>query len=281
MFLRVQEKEITIGMVNMRDKKTMVFPVILADICCLGSIQSHGEPQQDSPASKEAAVLFKQVEDRFDLVQSLQYTVERASGRAMAESKERWRFSFVNPSKLRVDYEAPLERLIVMNEEVFWEYIPAARKAAKTDLTRLSDLEKQKLVSMTMARLSIDGLRMGNYQTMLDRVVSVKSLDRDPNIVVVEGEKPRFVLKIDKAKKALVQTEIYDEKGLLQVITRAKGFSEVAPGYWWPEEIAAEYETDKGVLIARVHFSEIHVNETIPEKQFTYTPVAGVQVLEK
>ncbi len=225
--------------------------------------------------------LFMSVESRFESLRSLQYTVDKTTRTDRETVKERWIFRYRSPSFIRIDYEKPEERVFVLNEEVFWEFIPAVRKAMRTSLARLDSEQKQALIGSVFGRLAIDGLRLGDYREMASRVTKIERTELDnKSTFVVEGDNPRFSLRIDADKKVLLQMEIYDFSGGLKVHTMASDFVEAAPSFWFPQKIEVGYSNQRVSVTCLFVISDIEVNQDIPLTTFDFQPPKGVSITE-
>jgi outer membrane lipoprotein-sorting protein len=224
--------------------------------------------------------LFRETEARFDSAQSLQYTVSKTTRMDRRTVEERWTLFYEQPDLLRVDYHQPIERLLVMNAEDMWEYIPAARKAVRTRLSKLSDEKRTTLLASVLGRVSVDGLRLGDYRDMIQRAVSVRTTGTNSETYIVEGQDPRFVVEIDASRHALLRTEIYDTKGKLKIRTVSSAFSEIISGFWFPSRIQATYWSAGGYVVSDFSLIEAQVNGIIAPPTFQFTPREGIAVVE-
>ncbi len=228
---------------------------------------------------ERAERLFSQVEKRFDDVKSLSYTVERVVRMHQAEQKDSWTFRIKQPAGLCVEYSTPHKRRIVTDGTVLWEYIPEIGKAMRTDLTVLNEERRRDVIASVLGRVTVDGIRLGNYQELLKQVVSVSESAEDENVMVVEGASPKFFIHIDVSRNVIVQTEVYDGEGRLRIRTRSSGFVEAAPSFWFPQEIGSAQGTEKGMVQGIVRISNIRVDEE-KDESFQFIPSPDIAIVE-
>lgn len=234
----------------------------------------------DAGGEPAARALFQQVEDRFLNADTLSYTVKKVSVSRKMRTEERWVFRYKRPDLVRIDYQSPHERSVIINSSLLWEYIPQLRKAAKTDLSALTAEQKARKVAEVMAHVSVDGLRLGNFENMAKNARSVKiALWSGKPVQAVEGADPRFAVYIEKERSVLLRTEIYDRKGNLVIRTEASRFMEAAPGFWMPQEIRATYGTKEGFVQSAITLQDIAVNTSLADELFRFAVPKGVEVI--
>uniref|UniRef100_C6E6V2 Putative outer membrane lipoprotein-sorting protein n=1 Tax=Geobacter sp. (strain M21) TaxID=443144 RepID=C6E6V2_GEOSM len=241
---------------------------------CLHQPQMAGANEAPS-----AAELFKRVEGRFARLQSISYSVKRFSTSKQQAAGDRWLFSFKSPDKVRVDYLEPYSRLIVTDGASLLEYLPSARKALKTDLVSASPQKRAMVLNGALGRVSVDGLRLGNYQEMLRRAVKVTPARVGENKAwLVEGANPRYLVFIDQEKEVPLKTEIYGADGGLILRTEASSLYQAAPGFWLPREIASTTRAADGFYKTTLSLSDIRVDEAIADQVFRFDLPAGVEI---
>ncbi len=227
-----------------------------------------------------AGALFLGVEQRFLNLETLSYTVKKVSTLKNKQHEEEWTFRYKKPGSVRIDYQAPHERLIVLDEQSLFEYIPVLKKAVRTDLTSKSKKAIQ-TVAEVMSHVSVDGLRVGNYQELEKKAVSVRKVTwAGADAYLVEGTDPRYVMYIDDAKKALLRTEIYDKKGGLVIRTDASRFVEAAKDFWMPREVHVTYNTPEGFVQSKILLQDIKVDEAISGELFHFSAPKGTAVIQ-
>ena len=242
-------------------------------------LNSTSGAQAASPA-ETADTLFQSLDAHFVSARDLRYVVERTSQMERETTRERWTFSYHAPDEVRIDYQEPSERIIVANDTDLWEYIPAARKAMRTQLGKLTATKRQAVVASVLGRVSVDGLRLGDYHGMLSRVTGIRIDPDQPSVVFVEGVDPRFVVGIDTGKNVLVSTEIYKPDGALALRTTASDFREVLPAFWFPRLIRSTYGTDKGFITSDTSISDFQGDTERTKDLFHFIPPKGVTVVE-
>ena len=236
-------------------------------------------PPPPPPPIATALNLLQEVEQRFSSLQSLHYQVTRISQKGRQSQTERWIFTFAAPDRLRIDYQSPQERLILVNADEMWEYIPSVRQAMKTDLKPFSPTEKARRLASVMARVSIDGLHPGAIEAFTGAVNRVSQIPGSNVIWRIEGTKPRFILTLDPSRKILLGAEIYDTQDRLTLRTEASDLQAILPGYWFPRRIQAAYPLENEFVTSEVHLEGIALNQPQPDSLFTFTPPAGIKVL--
>jgi outer membrane lipoprotein-sorting protein len=195
-------------------------------------------------------------------------------------TRERWTFSYHAPDQVRIDYQEPSERILIANETNLWEYIPAARKAMRTQLDKLPPDKRQAVIASVLGRVNVDGIRLGNYHGMLSRVTQIRTDPNQPSVVLVEGADPRFVVGIETGKNVLVSSEIYKQDGALILRTVASDFREVFPSFWFPRHIRATYGTEKGFVTTDTAISDFQLDAEVMKDPFHFIPPKGVTVVE-
>jgi len=160
-----------------------------------------------------------------------------------------------------------------------WEYAPSVRKAQHTDLASLSVQDRGKLLLGVLARVSIDGIRLGSYQDMVRRATRAVESTNAANTVAVEGQAPRFSVTVDTDRGVLLETDIYDTEGNLKLRTRASDLLEISHGFWYPQDVEATYRTSDGLVVSRIALSDIAVNATLGGDTFRFVPPKFVTLI--
>lgn len=246
----------------------------------LSSGASMAEPAPTGEVAR-AEQLFSLVEKRFDVLQTLQYTVERSTQSPRRTMQERWLFRYRQPGDIRVDYQQPQDRVVIVTSSNLVEYLPAVRKAMRTNLTLMKPPERLQRVGGVLARVSVDGLRVGDTRAMLGRVRQVRPDEQQAGAWWIEGEGPRFRVLVDAKRQVVLNTELWDARGDIKLQTTAKDFTEVVPGQWFPQHITAIYGTAEGTVTSTVRLSDMHVNVIMEPTLFGFVPDKKVDVLER
>lgn len=227
-----------------------------------------------------AGALFRQVEDRFWNVTTMSYSVKRAMVTSKHNAEDRWIFHYKKPDRVRIDYLAPHERVIIFDGTTLWEYIPELKKAAKTDVAGMPKEKQAKTLADVMAHVTVDGLRLGDYSRMEKSASSVKTVSSSgKDVYVVEGKGPRYVVYIDKDKQALLKTEIYDKKGALTLRTIGSRLIEVGKDFWMPQEIRSTYRSGTGFVQTTINLNDIRVDAPIADDMFRFEVPKGIAVI--
>jgi outer membrane lipoprotein-sorting protein len=228
-----------------------------------------------------AGTLFRGVEQRFLNVETLSYTVKKISTLKNKQSEEEWVFHYKKPGYVRIDYQVPHERLIILDGKTLIEYIPVMKKAMRTDLTALSKEKADRIVADVMSHVSVDGLRVGNYGELEKKVVSVrKTTWAGADAYLIEGADPHYLMYIDKMKNALLRTEIFDKKGGLVIRTEASRFIEAVKDFWMPRDIHITYNTPEGFVQSKILLQDIKVDGKIPGELFLFNAPKGTTVIQ-
>jgi outer membrane lipoprotein-sorting protein len=236
-------------------------------------------PPLPPPSSAAALSLLQDIEQRFTTLQSLRYQVVRTSKKGHQSQTERWVFTFSAPDRLRIDYQAPQERLILINADEMWEYIPSVRQAMKTDFKPLAPAEKARRLASVMARVSIDGLHPGAMEAFTGAVQKITLIPGSNAIWRIDGLHPRFTLTLDPQRKVLLSAEINDTQDHLTLRTEASDWQEVLPSYWFPRRIKAAYPIGADFVTSEMQLDGIELNRSQPDSLFTFSPPAGVKLL--
>lgn len=228
------------------------------------------------PAPEQAAALLREIESRFAGLPSLRYQVECVARNGRQSQTERWTFAYRAPDRIRIDYHEPVARTILIGPDEMWEYIPQARKAMRTDLSRLADGEKARRIADVSARVAVDGLHPGTIPVDLPQA-SVSPLD--PGWWRLQGDKSRICFDLDPLRKTLVRSEIFTSENRLAVRTEASDFLEAAPGFWFPRQIRCTYERDGSFTQRQIQLDQIEIGQALPDETFRFSPPAGIEIL--
>lgn len=229
-----------------------------------------------APAPGQALALLQEIETRFSGLASLRYRVDCTTRNGRQSQTERWTFAYQAPGRIRIDYYEPLARTIVIGPDETWEYIPRARQALRTDLTKLSADEQVRRIAAVSARVALDGLHPGPVSAELPQA-AVSPLD--PGWWRLQGDKPRICFDLDPGRKVLVRSEVFTSENRLAVRTEAADFVEAAPGFWFPRQIRCTYERDGSFVQRQIQLDQIEIGRPIPAETFRFAPPAGVEIL--
>lgn len=224
-----------------------------------------------SVAQAEAQALLGSLAGHFTGIHTLSYTAERTTEGRRQFSRERWYFAYQAPGFVRIDCQYPVERHLILTTNSLYEYIPAVKRAMRTDLEKLTDTDRQITIKQTLSRISLDGINPDKFQEMTARATSVMTDPSLPGMCRVSGSNPKFLIELDRQKKVLVTTDIYTSESSLLLHTEASRFIEATPGFWYPQEIKARYLTDKGFVNTSTMIRDIHINSTLSNTLFRFT----------
>ena len=220
--------------------------------------------------------LAREIETRFAALPALRYQIDCATRNGRQSQTERWTFAYQAPDRIRIDYHEPLARTLVIGPDETWEYVPRARQALRTDLTKLSADEKARRLAAVSARVAVDGLHPGPLPAE-EPQTSVSPLD--PDWWRLEWANPRICFDLDPVRKVVARSEVFTSDNRLAVRTEASDFQEAAPGFWFPGQIRCTYERDGSYLQRQIQLDQFEVGQPLPEETFRFTPPAGVEIL--
>jgi outer membrane lipoprotein-sorting protein len=234
--------------------------------------------ETNSGAPAEAQILFESLTRHFAGIHTLSYTAERSTKGRRQSARERWTLSYEAPGLVRVDYQYPAARQLVITTNTLYEYIPALRRAVQTDLERMSDKDRAATIKQTLARISLDGINPSSFQDMAARSTSVSMPSPTSAVRRITGANPKFVIDLDTQRNVLLTTDIYTSTGDLLLHTEASSFTEATPGFWYPEKLDAGYLTEQGFINTSTTLSAIKINTPLPPGAFRFTPPAHTTV---
>jgi outer membrane lipoprotein-sorting protein len=262
----------------MKQMTLMIFLVLALQL--QGQESPSSVPKQS--AIEDAIALLRDIDRRFDQLQSIEYHVVKKTGIKGQKYTESFSFSLQAPASVRIDVEKPSRRLVVITEESLIEYIPEARKARKTLFESIKGSERHALISNVLSRATVEGLRIGNTEEMMKRLDRVSVQGESEGLWVLEGSKPDYRIVVDSKRHVLVETELKNENDKVILKTTAVDFNEVVPGFWFPTEIHATYPSDSGWIESTVYLTEVKINTSIPQESFFFHKPRGVEwVLDK
>lgn len=225
------------------------------------------------------ADLFARMNNQWNQLTALSYTVTRASEAGTQVVEEKWDFKLKTPDRIKIEYYTPTRRVLIIDGATMWEYIPAAKKAMRTDLGAKNADERARLIAGVLGHVSVDGLRIGDYADMLTRVTTVT---QDVHgVVTVTGDGPKFVLQMDGKQNALLHTEFYTAEGELRIQTDASGFVQVTPELWFPQNITVLCRSKEALIRSEINLSNIRANDEPSDDIFQFTAPKGVDVMKQ
>lgn len=212
----------------------------------------------------------------FSEIHTLSYTAERTTQGRRQYTKERWFFAYEAPGFVRVDYQYPAERHLVLTTNTLYEYVPTLRRALRTDLATMTDKDRQTTIKQTLARISLDGINPANFKEMVSRTTSVTTPAQTPNISRIAGNTPKFSLELDRKQKVLLTTDIYSPANDFLLHTEASNFVEARPGFWYPQQLDTRYLTEQGFVTTTTIIRDITINTPLTNTLFQFSPPAHV-----
>lgn len=228
------------------------------------------------PAPEQALALAREIEARFAALPALRYQIECTTHNGQQSQVERWAFAYQAPDRIRIDYYEPLARTVLIGPDETWEYIPRARKAMRTDLTKLSANEKAQRIAAVSARVAVDGLHPGPLPAHLTQA-TVSPLD--PGWWRLQGDAPRICFDLDPVRKVVVRSEVFTSENRLAVRTEASDFQEATAGFWFPRQIRCTYERDGSFVQRQIQLDQVEIGPAPTEETFRFAPPDGVEIL--
>jgi len=136
-------------------------------------------------------------------------------------------------------------------------------------------------VSGVLARVAVEGLRVGDTRAMLPRVQRITPDAQQSGALWVEGEGPRFRVLVDPIRQVVLATELWDAHGDIKLRTTADDFVEAAPGQWLPQRVTVVYGATEGTVTSTMHLGAIRVNAIIDSVLFEFVPDRKVILMER
>lgn len=230
-----------------------------------------------APSLRQARETLERLDSRLSNLKRFGYRVQLDSRMGSEKATRSFRFLHEAPGKVHIHHTKPDEREIYLVEDELIEYLPSARRALRTDLTKLDPQDKQALLVNVMSRSVVDGLRLGNVEEILPRLTGVEARQTEEGTLwVLQGEDPEFYLRIDPEKLVLLESRIHDQEGLL-FTSKSSAFKEVVPGVWFPSEIRNQYRTPRGMVENRLRLDQIQVNHSLEPGRFQFSLPRGAQ----
>lgn len=232
----------------------------------------------------DAADIVRRHLARLDGLATLTLRVERQTTRKGKTHTERWTFHQKGPNCLRIDYDFPVRRLIVANEQELWEYIPAAKKAARTGLSALGPEQRTAVLRAVLARVALEGLRFtaGGAGAELRYCGLVRLDGREAHCI--ECSRPaakdaRLVRGwLDAERLVLLRSEFVGKGDQTLATTAAGRVFEAAPGIWFPRRLTLKHLGGRGFTQV-LTFKRVTVNRPLPDALFTFRPPDGVEAV--
>lgn len=241
-----------------------------------GGLWAVGIPAAGAPAAVDAAKCqiasqaFEAVNTRIDGLLSIQYQVERKTMSKGVTLVEKWTSIRASSGLLKIDYRQPERRVFMADGKTFTEYLPAARAALQIPMAGNNPLAQERIASI-LQRLAVDGLRVGQYGKLLEHLASVDVTPGEFPVLTAEGRDPRYRIRIDLERKALLSFEKWDRKERLEQSIQAESFREVATGLWLPAKVRTVLLEEHELSERETTLSGIRVNFSISEKEMDFT----------
>jgi len=213
--------------------------------------------------------IVEQLVNKFSSLSTLTYSVKRVSEVKGRPFEEKWSFRYRKPNSLRIQFESPLERLIILGPDACFEYIPSQGLASRITLSQLSVEKSSQALAGIMSQIAVPGLAVEQHRSFQRQPAEVSRVTREGNNVIrMEYASPKYILDIDPVRIALMHSELFDQSGALIMRTDAKRFIEVAAGFWMPREIHIVYGNPEGFSTSTIYLSDFMVNKKLSDDLF-------------
>ncbi|MDH4163167.1 MAG: hypothetical protein OEW15_10830 [Nitrospirota bacterium] len=250
--------------------------VVLAIL--LISTSSHAAASATTVADQIIGQLVK----KFASLETLSFTVKRVTTNKNHKTEEKWRFRYRRPNSIRIDYFVPSERLVLVNDDSLYEYIPATRSLSQIHLKKLPPFEKSQLINKVLAPVAVPGLTIENAADLHNNPVQVSQVMFDGhNAIRMEYSDPKHIIYIDPAQTSLLRAEIFDSEEHLILRTSAKQFTEIFAGFWIPREIQVIYGArEGGATKSVIYLSDYMANHELPASLFLPPTIPNIKAKE-
>jgi len=222
---------------------------------------------------------------RFDALASLTLRVERQTTHRGKTTTERWTLRQKGGSRFRIDCEFPVRRLVVVNERELWEYIPQAKRAARTDLAAMKPEARARFLRGVLGRVAVQGLRFDTGGSGAELISRGSGTLGGRRVHRIECRRPgkgtdRVVRgAIDAERLVLLRCEFLDKNGQVAAVTEAGRVFEAAPGLWLPRQITLERFGGHGLTQVAM-LRRVEVNAELADDLFEFQPPDGVEVVK-
>ncbi len=232
----------------------------------------------------EAADVVQRHLARLDALTSLTLRIERQTTHRGRTTSERWTFRQKGAGRFRIDYEFPVRRLVVANARELWEYLPQARKAARTDLAAMAPARRAAFLRGVLARVAVRGLRFDRGGADAELLYRGKGHVAGRPAHRLECRRPadaetRVVRgAIDAERLVLLRCEFLDEEGQVVATAEAGRVVEIAAGLWMPRQVTFKRLGGRG-LTQTATLRRIEANADLADDLFEFHLPEGVDVV--
>ena len=249
-------------------------------LCSFPQVSLPNQTRRFENQTQKIEHAFMQINQRFDLLVSLQYQANRKTRTSSVTLEERWNFASDAEGRLRIDYRHPETRIFVSDGSFFTEYLPRHRIALRSVLNANdpSSLEPLKIV---LQRLAVDGFRIGNSNELLKNLTSVEEHATQPNILTIKGADPQYQLKIDTEKNIFLKFEKWNHAGQRVFSIQPTDFVQPMPGFWIPTKVITLLIEEGGLRETTTSISGIQVNKTITKNRFDLSLPPDIRVVSR
>jgi len=149
-----------------------------------------------------------------------------------------------------------------------------------------SSLEKQDSeilgqISAVLLRFSIEGLRVGNSDKLLQHMEAVEEDSTTPSILRIRGSNPRYEIEIDTNRKIILKFTKKNQLDQTTLSIMTGDFLQLAPDLWFPTKIQTAVLEDAGVRETITHLSNIKINAPLNDKRFDLFLAPDVKVTSR
>jgi outer membrane lipoprotein-sorting protein len=265
-----------------------LLPVVALVLCGCAAPPAKPVSRDSDPKAREIVARHLAC---YDVLESLELRVERKTTIGRTSHSESWAFRQKGRDVFRVDYTFPQERVFIGTASELWEYIPAAKKARRIDLARLTGSQRIEVLGSVLSRLALNGLRFavdpaGDAQSggPVLSLVGTSTMGGRPAYCIeanMPGDPPRGLRGwLDTERLVLLRSEFLAEGGKVVARVDAANVAEAAPGIWFPHKLTFQAMGSKGAS-QEITLTRVRVNEPMDDSLFTFVPPEDVEVVRQ
>lgn len=240
---------------------------------------------QESPPlapvqEQDPAQVLASIDARAAALVTYRFGAQRITERKGTRVEERWRYVTTTGGRFRVDYSGDTQRQIVCDGHVMWDYIPAARKAQRTDLDAIEAMDRKRILGAVLEKVNVPGFRVGVGAAPMTWTWQAPPEGAVPGDLYVQGvdEKGGQISLVLAPEGAYLKRSEIREQGRFVVAVEASGHKEVKPGTFFPTHVEVTAPAEGGQARVRTEISQIVADEQLPDSLFTVSLDPSVSV---
>lgn len=208
-------------------------------------------------------------------VPGMRWAVHRRVTQGEARLDERWRMTWDQGGRFRIDYFGDTVRQVARDGDVLVDYLPATGRARRFQLDALEPAERDALLAQVLGKVTIPGLRTGG-EVGLSWTVAGEEVVEGRQAVLLEGrdgDDLRLRYAVDRERRTLLRSEGFDA-GRNALRTVASGFQEVNAAVWLPQQV--ELWTPEALVTVRLSRVEVLEDPSPALFQLDLAPTVAV-----